>query len=233
MWFQPQCYITEHSSVTLNHTMVQIIDITRTTRILNKRTLFSTLATFSKLRNIILSPWVSPSILHIFSRLNFFQLDFIFFKNIFYHFQPFSTFHSQKKTYHNTKSSLTASPHNPRLGILPFLSQFCVSIVLKELTFFLRKNCAVTFVMHLISYHPWRLWKNYILFLIFKLSHFTKFLPIILENNFTLLFNTVYRIHVEKYSPYLKYMNLQVKREIFKIFFLETKKIKSQIEKEV
>ena len=136
MWFQPQCYITEHSSVTLNHTMVQIIDITRTTRILNKRTLFSTLATFSKLRNIILSPWVSPSILHIFSRLNFFQLDFIFFKNIFYHFQPFSTFHSQRKTYHNTKSSLTASPHNPRLGILPFLSPFCVSIVLKELTFF-------------------------------------------------------------------------------------------------
>lgn len=27
MWLQPQCYITEHSSVTLNHTMVQILTL--------------------------------------------------------------------------------------------------------------------------------------------------------------------------------------------------------------
>lgn len=92
MWFQPQCYITEHSSVTLKHTMVQIIDITRTIRTLNNRTLFSTLATFSKLRNIILGPWVSPSILHIFSRLHFFSLTLYFSRiyfiisNLFLHF---------------------------------------------------------------------------------------------------------------------------------------------------
>lgn len=114
MWLQPHCYITEHSSVTLNHTMVQIIDI-RTTRTLKNKTLFFILATFSKLKNIILSPWVSPSILHIFSRLSFFSLTSYFSRiysiisNLFLHFIH------RKKKYHKTRTSLTASLHNPRL----------------------------------------------------------------------------------------------------------------------
>lgn len=169
-----------HSSVVLNHTVVQIIGIRDLRSLLLLRS--------QSWKYYSLNPWISPSILHIclFNMASYFSRTYSTISHIFLH-----SLHRKKK-YHKTRSSLTAFPLNPRLpGILPFLFPFCISIVLEELTFFLTKNYAITFVMDLISYHLWSVWKYYILFLIFY-----QILAIILKSVFTHLFNIVYRIHV-------------------------------------
>lgn len=130
-----------NANVTINHTVVQMIGIID---------LWSPLLLYSQSWETLFSESLGFS-LHP-SRL-FFQCVSVFFKNLFYHCQPF-LYSMHRENISMIKTSLTTCILNPRLpGMLPLLVLLFLSISVEGLAFFLTESYVIIFVMDFISYY--------------------------------------------------------------------------------